>query len=201
MRVRLALLLAMAALLVACSSRVDGTASPSTSQAQSSPTSGSGANVPKVPRPLDTARYERQPCDVLSGDQLASLKITTTPTPDVNDKLGPGCEWNAYDEVGLTVGARLLTAGSSLANLYQEHEQGAWPYFEPVSDVAGYPGVLMDGVRAVPKSTCDMSVAVRDDMIYSIQLRIDPRKEEANDPCPVVRKIAEMAISTMKAGG
>ncbi len=45
-----------------------------------------------------------------------------------------------------------------------------------------------------------MSVALRDDMIYSVQIRIDPQKEEANDPCPVVRKIAEMAVSTMKAG-
>jgi hypothetical protein len=199
-RVKFVLVLSVAALLAGCTGNVSGNALPSTDQPQSSPTLGDGVNVPKVEHPLDTTRYEQKPCDALSAEQLSQLGIATAPRPDVGNKLGPGCEWNAYDDAGLTVGARILTAGSSLAKLYLQHEQGAWPYFKPVSDVAGYPGVLMDGVRAVPNSTCDLSVAVRDDLIYSVQVRIDPKKEEANDPCPVVQRIAELAVSTMKAG-
>jgi hypothetical protein len=200
MHVKGAVVASVAFLLAGCTGSVAGNASPSPGVPASPSPTGQGANVPKVSHPLEIARYEREPCAALTSDQLATLGITTQPKPDLQDKLGPGCQWNAYDEIGITVGAALLTAGSSLIDLYKQHEQGAWPYFEPVSDVAGYPGVLMDGIRAAPKSTCDLSVAVRDDLIYSIQLRIDPQKEEANDPCSVVRKIGEMAVSTMKAG-
>jgi hypothetical protein len=200
MRAKIAVILSVATLLAGCSTDIVGHPSPSAGATDPpSPTEGN-ENVPKVAHPIDTSPYQREPCSVLSVDQLAQLGIKTEPKPDLATKAGPGCEWNAYDDMGLTVGSRLLTAGSSLANLYQQHAQGAWPFFEPVPDVSGYPGVLLESVEAQPKSVCGMSVAVRDDLIYSVQIRIDPQKEEAKDPCPVVRKIAEMAVSTMKAG-
>ncbi|WP_410606962.1 DUF3558 domain-containing protein [Amycolatopsis sp. lyj-109] len=200
MRAKVAVVLSVAALVAGCSNDVVGRPSPSAGGTDSPSPAGESSDVPKVAHPIDTSRYEREPCSALSADQLSQLGIKTEPKSDLAAKGGPGCEWNAYDDIGWTVGARLLTAGSSLANLYEQHAQGAWPFFEPVPDVSGYPGVLLESVETRPKSVCGMSVALRDDMIYSVQIRIDPQKEEANDPCPVVRKIAEMAVSTMKAG-
>ncbi|MEQ0563057.1 DUF3558 domain-containing protein [Amycolatopsis sp. NEAU-NG30] len=198
---KLAVVLLVAALGAGCSDGVAGNALPSSSVAGSSPATSSDApNVPKVAQPLDTARYEKEPCAALTVDQLSQLGITTQPKPDLESKLGPGCEWNAFDEVGVTLHATLLTAGSSLAKLYKQHEQGQWPFFEPVSDLSGYPGVLLDSLDAQPKGKCQIGVGVRDDLVYSVQVSVDPESKNYSDPCPVVRKAAEMAVSTMKAG-
>lgn len=199
-RVKFAVISMVSILLAGCSSSISGSATPSPDVNASAPSNVGGTGVPKVANPINTARYEQDPCAALTGEQLQKLNITTQPKADLSNKLGPDCTWNAFDQIGLTVGATLLTAGSSLVNLYKLHEQGSFPYFQPVADVSGYPGVLLDDLDAKPKNMCGMSVAVRDDLIYSVQVTIDPDKEEAKDPCPVAQKIAEMAVSTMKAG-
>jgi hypothetical protein len=150
-----------------------------------------------VARPIDTTPFEKAPCTTLTSEQLGQLSITTPPQPDPGNKLGPGCEWNAYDEVGLTVGGRLLTVGSSLAKLYRQHEQGGLPFFQP-TEVSGYPAVLTDSLDAVPKGKCSAEVGVRDDLLYSVQVTISSDSKDYANPCPVAQKAAELAISTMK---
>ncbi len=137
---------------------------------------------------------------MLTAGQLSQLGITTQPKPDLASKLGPSCEWNAFDEIGITIHATLLTIGSSLAKVYQQHAQGQWPFFEPVADVSGYPGVLLDSLDAQPKGKCQLIVGLRDDLAYSVQVSIDTDSKEYGNPCPVLRKATEMAVSTMKAG-
>lgn len=195
-----AMVLLSTVLVAGCSGDVGGHASPSTAEAVSSSPATNNANVPKVARPIDTARYEQEPCAALTAAQLSQLGIKTQPKPDLQNKLGPSCEWNAFDDAGVTIGATLLTAGSSLAKLYQQHDQGQWPFFEPVADISGYPGVLLDSLDAQPKGKCQLAVAVRDDAIYSVQGDMDPDSKNYANPCPVLQKAAEMAVSTMKAG-
>jgi len=156
--------------------------------------------VPKVAQPLDPARYQKQPCAALTAGQLSQLGITTQPKPDLESKLGPSCEWNAFDEIGITIHATLLTIGSSLANVYKQHDQGQWPFFKPVADISGYPGVLLDSLDAQPKGKCQLIVGLRDDLAYSVQVSVAPDAKDYGDPCPVLQKVTEMAVSTMKAG-
>ena len=201
MRAKLVLALGLIVVLAGCSGKVRGNPDPASSTpAAASPSADVPAGVPKVAHPIDTARFEKEPCAALTAGQLAQLRITTAPKPDAGNKLGPGCEWNAYDEIGLTVGAALLTAGSSLATLYKQNEQGDWKLFKPVADVAGYPGVLLDELDAQPKGNCGLSVAVRDNLIYSLSVTISSGSKDYGNPCPVAQKAAELAVSTMKAG-
>jgi hypothetical protein len=197
-RRKLAMVLSAAVLLTGCSNGVTGHASPSTSTPTSAPSSGSDPDVPKVAQPLDTARYEQDACAALTKDQLTQLGITTAPKPDPSN-LGPGCDWNAFDEIGFTLDSRLLTSGSSLANIYGLQKQGEWSYFQPVADVSGYPGVLVDDDDP-PKNTCQLLVGVRDDLLYSVQISVSPDASIYGNPCPTLQKVAEMAVSTMKAG-
>jgi hypothetical protein len=197
---RFVMTMAVFVLLAGCSDRVVGSESPSSSVATSTPAGGEDQAVPKVAHPLDVARYEKDPCATLTAEQLSQLGITTQAKPDLGNKQGPACEWNAFDEAGLTIGATLLTVGSSLSKVYKQHDQGQWPFFKPVADVSGYPGVLVDSLDAVPKGKCQLVVAVRDDLIYSAQIDFDSDSKDYADPCPVVQKAAEMAVSTMKAG-
>jgi hypothetical protein len=196
---RILIFLSVALLAVGCSNDVNGHASPSTNMTTSTPVSGIDSSVPKVARPLGTARFEKEPCTALKQEQLAQLGIATQPKPDLENRLGPGCEWNAFDEVGFTVVGRFLTVGSSLSNIYKLQEQGEWPYFHPLSDVSGYPGVLLD-THERPKNTCQLVVGVRDDLIYSAQISVNSTAKAYGDPCPLLQKAAEMAVSTMKAG-
>lgn len=198
MRVKVLAILGATALLAGCDSTVAGT--PTTAVSTSARSSADNApGVPKVAKPIDTARFEKEPCAALTPDQLAQLAITTAPKPDLESKLGPGCVWDAFDEIGLTVDGTLLTVGSSLTTLYKQHEQGQWPLFEPI-DVAGYPGLKMDSLDAQPKGKCGVSVGVRDDLIYSVQVSISSKSKDYEDPCSPALKAAELAVSTMKAG-
>lgn len=156
--------------------------------------------MPKVAQPIDTTRYEKQPCASLTALQLAQLGITTPPKPELENKLGPSCEWNAFDQAGFTIGATLLLQGSSLAKVYTQHDQGQWPFFKPVADVSGYPGVLLDSLDVQPKGKCQLVVAVRDDVVYSVQGDLDPESRDYDNPCSIVQKATELAVSTMKAG-
>jgi hypothetical protein len=187
----------LAVVLAACSTTVVGNPAPATGSGPASSTGGPDG-VPKVAHPLETSRFEKEPCATLSSEQLGQLGITTAPKPMPEDKLGPSCTWNADDDGGLNLGARLLTVGSSLASLYKQRDQGRWKLFEPVADVAGYPGVLLDPSSAQPKGKCELSVAVRDDLIYSLQVDMLQSSKDYANPCPVVQKAAEMAVSTMK---
>jgi hypothetical protein len=200
MRGKAMLAVGLAALLAGCSTSVGGTPTPAQSSSTASST-GSSTDVPRVTSPIDTSKFEKEPCAALMPAQLADLGIGAQPKPDLENKLGPGCTWNGLDEpAGLSVTGTLLTIGGSLRNLYKKHAAGELPYFEPVPDVSGYPGALVDDLDSQPKGDCAMEVAVRDDLLYSVQVSLTPSSKSYAAPCPVAQKAAEMAISTMKAG-
>ncbi|MEU0530409.1 DUF3558 domain-containing protein [Amycolatopsis tolypomycina] len=196
MRAKVLSVFSLAIMLAGCSDGVAGKPVPVTGASPSETSSGS---VPKVSRPLDVSRFEKEPCAALVPGQLAEFGITRQPNSMPGDALGPSCTWNGLDEGGVTVGARLLVGGS-LAGLYKRHEQGGLPHFEPVADISGYPGVLTDLLDAQPQGKCSAEVAVSDDRLYSVQVTISRNSEDYANPCPVAKKAAEMAVSTMKAG-
>jgi hypothetical protein len=197
MRVKAIVALSLAVLLGGCSTDVTG--NPTALSSSTSPTGVVGGEAPKVAQPLDVSRFEKEPCVALTPAQLTQFGITRPPKPMPEDALGPSCTWNGLDEGGVTVGARLLVSGS-LAALYEKHAQGGLPFFQPVADISGYPGVLTDLLDAQPQGKCSAEIAVSDDRLYSVQVTISRSSKDYADPCPVVQKAAEMAVSTMKAG-
>ncbi|MEQ0559442.1 DUF3558 domain-containing protein [Amycolatopsis sp. NEAU-NG30] len=194
MRAKTAVVVSLALLLAGCSVDVAGKPSPVPS---SEPSEGDTAVVPKVSQPLDVSRFEKEPCAAFTSDQLAGFGITRQPRPMPEDALGPSCMWNGLDEGGVTLGARLLKSGS-LSGLYKKHEQGGLPYFQPVADISGYPGVLTDLLDAQPQGKCSAEVAVSNDRLYSVQVTISRNSKDYANPCPVAQKAAELAVSTMK---
>lgn len=51
------------------------------------------AGAPKVEDPLDTSRYERDPCLSLTAEQAQSLSLPPTGVPMENAALSVGCRW------------------------------------------------------------------------------------------------------------
>ena len=199
MRGKVLLVVGLSALVAGCSTAVGGSPTPVTSSA-ASPSAAGSPDVPKVAHPLNTAKFEADPCAALTSAQAQQLGITAQPNADTQDKLGPRCTWNGADEpAGHTVTGALLTAGSSLAKIYNLQKAGMLPYFQPV-DVAGYPGVLNDNRTAQPKGRCALAVGIRDDLVYSVRVDVESKAPDYADPCPLAQKMGELAISTMKAG-
>lgn len=196
-RMKPLLVVGLALLAAGCSTHVDGSPAPVTG-VSAAPSASVPPGVPTVANPLDASRYLKEPCAALTSVQVSQLGITTQPKPMPGDALGPSCTWNGFDEAGLSVGGRFLSRG--LSNLYAQHAQGQVPFFQPVADVSGYPGVLTDSLDAQPQGKCDMVVGLRTDQVYSVQVTIEADSKDYANPCPVAQKAAEMAVSTMKAG-
>lgn len=202
-RVPLAAVVLSGVLLVAgCSGESSGTPVPETSGSVQSPgaagssTAGVPPGVPTVANPIDTSVLEKQPCTALTAAQLGELGIAAQPEPQLDNPAGPGCDWDAYDEIGLALDGAFITAGSSLAGSYAKAERGGYDNFRPTS-FAGYPGYL----RGKPsKDHCVAVVAVRDNLLYNMQSTVSKDSPYYGNPCEIAKKAAELAVTTMSGG-
>lgn len=194
------------ALVVGCSTDEAGTPttsrSQSTSQAQSTddlPHSG----APAVTSPIATERWEAKPCDVLTASQLSSIGLRDVETePDTEAMNGSQCNWYTGDLGSL--GATFLTnpfAGSTpqgLSTGYANSKREDWELFREVT-VEGQPAIIGGKKDGRNEGECGIAVGLRDDLAYSIRVN-DPEAEFTNDPCGFVKKIATLAVETMKGG-
>ncbi|WP_218951898.1 DUF3558 domain-containing protein [Amycolatopsis anabasis] len=188
----LAALAAVGVVLAGCSDTKDGTPSPASPAGQSSG-ADPGTGVPPVETPLDTARFEQDPCSLLTSAQAQEIAGLVKSTPD-NAQGGPSCQWQDPSGFGINIGF----IPNGLRNLYSQHKAGRVSYFEPVASVAGYPGAFgaLGDVRA--QGTCTLSVGVRNDLAMSVVSTLGSQRGAQS--CQVVLKAAETAVTTIKGG-
>ncbi|OZM74857.1 hypothetical protein CFN78_01185 [Amycolatopsis antarctica] len=161
------------------------------------PASGS-ARAPVVANPLDATKFLEAPCSLLTEDQAREAGDLSDPRPDVANAQGPECEWREPNGGDLKLS--FLTAGAGgLDGLYRSHEVKPLAYFEPVPDVAGYPGVFNDGaVDRRKRGSCSLSVGVRDDLLLTAVAGYDSPSPRYSNPCSAAQEVAEMAVGTMR---
>ncbi|SFQ50786.1 Protein of unknown function [Amycolatopsis arida] len=135
---------------------------------------------------------------MLTPQQASDLAGLSSPEADTADKIGPRCEWDQPGG-GLFTISFITVGGGGLSGTYQSHAELPMPYFEPV-DVNGYPGVFADQVDRRSYGACGLSVGVRDDVLLKVFSGFERDSPHYGDPCPVVKKAAEMAITTMEGG-
>ncbi|WP_370945347.1 DUF3558 domain-containing protein [Amycolatopsis sp. cg5] len=126
-------------LLAGCSGTIPGNAQ--TTPPTASPSTSSGLSVPPVANPLDTTKFEQNPCDVLTKEQARELANLTTTKLDAEAPGGAICSW--VDENHNDINFSLNRTGG-LETLYRNHRSDDPGYFEPVPSVAGYPAVFAD---------------------------------------------------------
>lgn len=192
--------LAAASLLAACSDETTGApgTEPQPTQGQTSGLPHSGA--PKVDNPIDTAKFEADPCSVITKQQLSGASIPveeTKPKPD--GVAGPQCTWYPPFEWGQFTGAFLTANTAGLSVEYQKNDAGEWEFFEPLV-VDGYPAVFSGPLDHRKDGKCAISVGARDDLAYHLLLQADQEGPYYKNPCAGAKKLAAMAIQTMKAG-
>lgn len=155
--------------------------------------------APKVDNPLDTTNFQQDPCTTLTATQATDLNLPSTgePTDIVG---GVGCEWDNRETRGHVLVGFVTGNPKGLSNIYAANERGEYPYFKPLQDVNGYPGVVADVEDRRPRGVCGVIVGVTDKLVVDIVLHLSAANVGQKDPCEVVVDVASMALQTMEEG-
>ena len=196
-------LLAVATLVAACSSSTTGSPRPqpgadmSTHPSTGAPGPSDGNTAPHVTHPLDTTKWQANPCTTMTSSQLAPLGVTQPGTVTADPK-GNFCDWKPQDGVVYTLGFNTAFdpgAPKGLANVYASGPPGG---MRRLPDI--------DGVVAVTEPSgntdgnCTIYLGATDTVSYGIAVVIDHDKPHYADPCTPAQQLAQDVTRTMKAG-
>jgi hypothetical protein len=160
------------------------------------------AGAPKVNDPLDTTRYEQDPCRSITGEQAQQeLNLPPTGEPLENVALGVGCEWKNTDTRAYLHIVFIVDDPRGLSPEYEANEEGTWDFFEVLPDIEGYPVVARDRVDDRARGRCTVVVGVADDMAFESTLQLRGSNIGKKEPCEMAAFAAGLALQTMKQGG
>jgi len=157
------------------------------------------AGAPKVTDPLDTTRFQKDPCQALTADQAQSLGTPPTGKPR-NMPFGNACEWKNPDTRAHAVVHFLDRYPYGLSTEYQAREDGKLALFQVLPPIEGYPAVVSDVVDPRPTGACTVVVGVSDEIAFEVPLQLSPENIGKKDPCEIAAMVAGMALQTMKKG-
>lgn len=196
--------------LVAGCSEEPGSPTPSGDAGQPSQTSpGQPANglphsgAPKVENPIDTTKWESDPCAVITAEQLSAAGF---PSAEVEEDLNSAggshtCDWTWLNELSSATGRFAMDSiEDGLSHFYSRNAEGTLEAFEPLSSIEDYPAVIAmtDDVRE--NGECSVDIGLRDDSLYIIQMTADSDSRWYEDPCKAAQELATLAVQTMKGG-
>ncbi|MGB3437578.1 MAG: DUF3558 domain-containing protein [Actinophytocola sp.] len=208
----LALSAIVACLLVAagCTSTSEGTPRsvpdevPTESSEVPPSTTGSGevelpyAGAPEVVDPLDTTRFQEDPCQSLTATQADNLNVRF-PGELHDGGLGNACEFKGLSDARALVDVRFLDKyPRGLSAIYQAEKDGKWEFFYALDPVDSFPAVAF-GVGQRATGGCSVAVGTSNEIIVEIVLRLSADKVGKKEPCETAALVAGMVVETMKA--
>lgn len=158
------------------------------------------AGAPKVDNPLDTSRYEQDPCASLSADR-AQQELNLPPgKPMDNVALGVGCEWKNTDTRAYLHIVFVVGDPRGLSPDFEINQKGGWDFFKKLPDIEGYPAIARDQPDDRSRGFCTVAVGVADDMSFEAALQLRGSNVGKKDPCAMAALAAGLALQTMKEG-
>ncbi|MFL6121834.1 DUF3558 domain-containing protein [Actinophytocola sp.] len=171
-----------------------GTGSSSTENGQELPYAG----APKVDDPLDTTRFQQDPCQTLTADQARSL--TLPPSGERRDApFGKACTWENADTRGLVEIHFLDGDPRGLSVEYQAHKDGKTALFEELPPIEGYPAVISNVFDDRASGKCTVVVGASDEIRFEVPVRLSSENIGHKDPCQVAAIVAGLALATIKS--
>jgi hypothetical protein len=155
------------------------------------------AGAPKVNNPLDTRRFQQDPCLALTSEQAQNLTLPAIGKPR-DAPLGKACTWTNRDTGGEAEVHFLSEDPRGLSAQYQAKDRYA--YFEELPPIEGYPAIAADIADDREKGTCTVSVGVSDETTFIVPVQVSQVNIGTKDACEVAVMVAGMALRTMKAG-
>ena len=159
--------------------------------------------APIVTNPLNVDRFARDPCSVLSAQQLRQLtqSIKMAPTGKARpNTAGRTCDYTSMTDFTLQHGSiNFITSGSGLTGLYAKRTD--FKLFEELPRIEGYPAVIVDLIDARKQGECSISVGVNDRVIANFDLAIsdfEDTLQSDEEPCKATLELARAGIRSMK---
>ena len=188
------------ALLTAC-----GPKEPTPTLAQPPTPVTPGAAIPFTPvrQPLDATPFEKDPCQILTKDQVAA--VVADPPSDVqrsasNDSALFRCSWTSPRGPLLTI-LEPLVKPQNLTEL-AAYRTSAGHSLEPWTEVSidGYPVVIYHEFSGT--KDCDVAVGISDTKMLQFNSRgeTSPSHYWAKDHCGGVLKTAEFVLDNLRHG-
>lgn len=180
--------------VAACSTPV----SQQTPIASSSPSAPAGTSLsaPPVPSPLETSKFEQDPCNVLTQAQ-ASQVANLTSNRKADGNVAPICVWTDADHNRVTFG--FVPGSGGLATVYKNQGNKSG-YFKVAPVVGGYPAAFFGPSDDRNDGGCQVAVGVRNDEVITVGVTFRQSSPYYSDPCAITVKAAEAAVSTLKGG-
>jgi hypothetical protein len=155
------------------------------------------AGAPKVDNPLDTTRFQQDPCQALTPEQVQPLGLPPTGAPR-DMALGNACEWSKPGSTGSATIHFSDKDPRGLSAVYQAKEEGRNAFFEELAPIEGYPAVASDVVDSRQSGACVVVVGVSDKITFESMISLDLDNIGNTDPCEVAANVAGLALQTMK---
>jgi hypothetical protein len=169
------------------------------------PTSGTDATelpyagAPKVGDPLDTGRFEQDPCQALTSAQAGDLEVEW-PGESREAPLGKACTWRGQnDRSALVEVAAQDKYPFGLSAVYQGEADGKWAFFEELDPVEGYPAVSYGQVDQRDTGGCRVEIGVSDEIAFDVVLQLSAKNVAKKEPCETAAMVAGKVLQTMKA--
>jgi hypothetical protein len=193
------------ALITGCTTTSTGEPRPADelSATESSASAPSGTDslpsngAPRVDNPLDTTRFQQDPCLALTTAQLRRLDVGPAGEP-VDTALGNACDWRNSETRGFAEIAFLEEIPRGLSAAYEANDNGDWAFFEERPAIEGYPAVSYGGVDNRAGGECSVLVGVSDELVFESVVRLSEGNVGRTDPCDKAAEVAGMALQTMK---
>nr|WP_239028217.1 DUF3558 domain-containing protein [Pseudonocardia acidicola] len=145
---------------------------------------------------LDAARYADRPCDLLTPERLAQLRLAA-PGAVEHTADGTVCGWTAQAPAHTSLSAG-VDRKRTLEDLYRRRPEFAT--FGPI-DIAGYPAVNTTGGGQAAPGACTAHVAVADTATVTVTAdEAGTGQPGSADPCPEADKIATAIVGQLEAG-
>jgi hypothetical protein len=167
-------------------------------------TEGSSGNLPangapEVPDPLDTGKFEGDPCLTLDSAQSNGLNLGAEGEP-VHITLGEACKWLNESTRGKVQISFLSEDPRGLSAEYSANEDGKWAYFIELPAIDGYPAVARDVSDDRDNGGCPVVVGASNEIAFEVALQLSEANVGKKDPCQVAVDIAGMVLETMQSG-
>jgi hypothetical protein len=194
-------------LIAACTSTQNGTATPSSTDSATSPTSGTtpqlpGPGVPRVTDPIDVTQFRLKPCTTLTDAQVANLLGPDTESKDEQiDNVGNGCFWHPKTVSQAAVSVVFNTKNRlGLTAIYQQ--QGTtFPLFVPMDPVDGYPTVAYGQAdQRTSNGKCAIALGTSDQDVIDVAVALSEGNIGKKDPCAAAHDVTATVLNNLRAG-
>ncbi|NBH11854.1 DUF3558 domain-containing protein [Amycolatopsis sp. SID8362] len=205
MRRTLILLSASLLTLTACTTKNDGTPSPSghTPSQSISPDSTDnvpGPGVPKVEKPIDIAHFKQTPCDALTAPEVTELLGSgVTPKPEVAGTAGPQCRWDSPRVSQAGVGVIFTSVDKRGITRVYEAQGKEYPFFKPLPPVDGYPIVAYDASGdQTSHGNCTVALGTSNEQTVDIDVTLSEENVGKKDPCAAAHDVAAQILNNLR---